>query len=83
MAASTIASRSASASSMPESCSASVTIARVMVCVAGILHARPDDAGRERGAEPDAGEVGHETAAGIEEVGHARHYLRDRLEVKP
>ena len=35
-----------------------------------VLHARPDDAGHERRAQADAGEVRHEPASGFIEVGH-------------
>ena len=55
---------------MPDSFIASVTIASVIVFVARVLHARPDDARRERGAQADAGEVGHEPSAGFVEIGH-------------
>jgi hypothetical protein len=39
--------------------------------LAGVLHAGPDDAGRERAAEADAREMGHEAAACFVEIRHA------------
>ena len=37
---------------------------------AGVLHAGPEDPGRERGAEADAREVGDESSSGFLLVGH-------------
>ena len=52
LALSTIAFLSSSVTSMPDSFSASVTIASVTRSRAGVLHPRPEHAGHERAADP-------------------------------